>query len=107
MPHITENEMTTKHSPGPWTFQEHGCLILDARTGSSQCAVAHVPLNTYNDEGLHNARLIDDSTDRLPALADAHAPLEALTTMHVDTLHLSIHAHDNEEGQCWEGEGTT
>ena len=71
MPHITENEMTTKHSPGPWTFQERGCLILDARTGSSQCAVAHVQVNTYKDEGMHNARLIAAAPELLTALESA------------------------------------
>ena len=59
--------MTTKHSPGPWAFQAHGSLILDARPGSSQCAVAHVQVNTYKDEGRHNANLIAAAPDLLHA----------------------------------------
>lgn len=50
--------MTSKHSPGPWSFQDHGSLILDARSGSSQTLVAKVEVNTYRDEGRYNARLI-------------------------------------------------
>ena len=86
MPHITENEMTTKHSPGPWAFQEHGSLILDARTGSSQCAVAHVQVNTYKDEGMHNARLIAAAPDLLSALVEAVDLIETISPMEGDTL---------------------
>lgn len=50
--------MTSKHSPGPWSFQDHGSLILDARSGSSQTLVAKVEVSTYRDEGRYNARLI-------------------------------------------------
>ena len=86
MPHITENEMTTKHSPGPWAFQEHGSLILVARTGSSQCAVAHVQVNTYKDEGMHNARLIAAAPDLLSALVEAVDLIETISPMEGDTL---------------------
>ncbi|WP_181401364.1 hypothetical protein [Pseudomonas aeruginosa] len=78
--------MTTKHSPSPWTFQEHGCFILDARTGSSQCAVAHVQMNTYKDEGMHNARLIAAAPDLLPALVEAVDLIETISPMEGDTL---------------------
>lgn len=60
--------METKHSPGPWVFQNHGSLILDARKGSSQCTVAHVSISTYMDEGRYNARLIAAAPELLEAL---------------------------------------
>ena len=63
--------MPMRHSPGPWTFQENGSLVLDARTGASQCAVAHVQVNTYKNEGLYNARLIAAAPELLSALIEA------------------------------------
>lgn len=86
VPHLTENEMPTKHSPGPWTFQEHGSLILDARTGASQCAVAHVQVNTYKDEGMYNARLMTAAPELLSALVEAVDIIETISPMEDDTL---------------------
>lgn len=60
--------MTSKHSPGPWSFQDHGSLILDARSGSSQTLVAKVEVNTYRDEGRYNARLIAAAPELLQTL---------------------------------------
>lgn len=59
--------MSSKHSPGPWSFQDHGSLILDARSGSSQTLVAKVEVNTYRDEGRYNAHLIAAAPDLLEA----------------------------------------
>lgn len=59
--------MTSKHSPGPWSFQDHGSLILDARSGSSQTLVAKVEVNTYRDEGRYNAHLIAAAPELLEA----------------------------------------
>ncbi|WP_312237343.1 hypothetical protein [Stenotrophomonas sp.] len=61
--------MTSKHSPGPWSFQNHGSLILDARSGSSQTLVAKVEVNTYRDEGRYNARLIASAPELLAIVA--------------------------------------
>jgi|GEM_PF-6336964 len=57
--------MTSKHSPGPWSFQNHGSQILDARSGSSQTLVAKVEVNTYRDEGRYNALLISAAPELL------------------------------------------
>jgi hypothetical protein len=60
--------MTAKHSPGPWKFEPWGNRVLDSREGSSQLLVATVAINSYHDEGRHNARLIAAAPRLLEAL---------------------------------------
>ena len=62
--------MNSKHTPGPWSYQEWGRLILDSGQGSSQLQVATVALNTRRDEGTANARLIAAAPELLEALED-------------------------------------
>lgn len=57
--------MSSKHTPGPWNYQEWGRLILDSGTGSSVRLVATVALNTYRDQGSANAHLIAAAPDLL------------------------------------------
>lgn len=59
--------MTSKHTPGPWSYQEWGRLILDSGQGSSRLQVATVALNTRRDEGTANARLIAAAPELLAA----------------------------------------
>lgn len=79
--------MPMRHSPGPWTFQERGSLILDARTGDNQCAVAHVQVNTYKNEGFYNARLIAAAPELLSALIELVRRAETVSHMEGDALH--------------------
>ncbi len=66
----------SKHTPGPWIYQEWGRLILDSGKGSSQLQVATVALNTRRDEGTANARLIASAPDLLEALEAMRAAAE-------------------------------
>lgn len=59
------------HSPAPWKFQDWGSQILDAREGSAQSLVATVAINSFRDEGRHNARLIAAAPELLDALEAA------------------------------------
>lgn len=62
--------MTARHSPGPWKFEPWGSRVLDSREGSSQLLVATVEINSYRDEGRHNARLIAAAPEMLEALQE-------------------------------------
>jgi hypothetical protein len=45
-------------TPGPWHHEEWGSKILDSGVGSSQLLIAQVAVNTFRDQGRHNADYI-------------------------------------------------
>ena len=60
--------METKFTAGPWKFEEFGANIVNSGTGSSQLLIARVAINTYRNQGMHNARLIAAAPELLAAL---------------------------------------
>ncbi len=58
-------------TPGPWHHKEWGSEIVDDGVGSSQVLIAKVAINTYRDQGRHNATYIAAaSPDNIAALLD-------------------------------------
>ena len=58
-------------TPGPWHHKECGSEIVDDGVGSSQVLIAKVAINTYRDQGRHNATYIAAaSPDNIAALLD-------------------------------------
>ncbi|MFA7327382.1 MAG: hypothetical protein WC121_12000, partial [Candidatus Kapaibacterium sp.] len=45
-------------TPGPWHHEEWGSRILDSGVGSSQLLIAQVAVNSFRDQGRHNADFI-------------------------------------------------
>lgn len=63
---------------GPWHHKEWGSQIVDDGVGSSQVLIARVAVNTYRDQGRHNATYIAAaSPDNIAALLDRLDAAEA------------------------------
>ncbi len=45
-------------TPGPWRHEAWGSRILDSGVGSSQLLITTVAVNTFRDQGRHNAEFI-------------------------------------------------
>lgn len=67
----------SKHTPGPWEYAEWGRRIISG-TGNAEILVATVAINTYRDQGRHNANLI-------VAAPNLYEALKAMTDAFLDT----------------------
>ena len=50
-----EAALEANPTPGPWHYKEWGSEIVDSGVGSSQLLIAKVAVNTFRDQGRHNA----------------------------------------------------
>lgn len=84
-PKTEENEMTTKHTPRPWLFDEgRDAITTHNRITNGETRIATVELGwaePLESEQIANARLIAAAPDLLAALKDAR-----------DTIHMLVNS---------------
>ena len=94
----------SKHTAGPWVYNQWGRQILTRAKGSDQILIATVAINTRDDEGYYSAHLIAAAPqmyDALEQLADSLE--ESIKAEYPEPIHPAVqHKYDRDMSEVIE-----